>query len=106
MILVTTKMRLDISQLLTSDAFFAHFIDESLAFHHELHSVYSYPALLHNCLHVLIQPEPFHKWKTIEQKCRQNRLKTKTCHLKLVTVLSVYIVYVVVVLSVWSQLPN
>jgi len=72
MILVTNKMQLDITQLLTSDVLFAHFIDETLAFHRELDSVYSYPASLHSCLHILIQPEPFHKWKTIEKKCEQN----------------------------------
>jgi len=68
-ILATNKMELDVAQLLTSDILFAHFIDETLAFHRELHSVYSYPAPLHSCLHVLIQTEPFHKWKTIEKKC-------------------------------------
>jgi len=68
-------MELDITQLLSSDVLFAHLIDETLAFHHELHSVYSYPALLHSCLHVLIQTEPFHKWKTIEKKCKRNKLE-------------------------------
>jgi len=75
MILVTNKMELDIAQILTSDVLFAHFIDETLAFHRELHFVYSYPASLHSCLHILIQPEPFHRWKTIEKKCEQNKLK-------------------------------
>ena len=73
MILVTNKMELDVAQLLTSDVLFAHFIDETLAFHHELQSVYLYPAPLHSSLRVLIQPEPFHKWKTIEKKCEPNR---------------------------------
>ena len=73
-LLVTNKMELDITELLSSDVLFAHLIDETLTFHHDLHSVYSYPAPLHSCLHVLIQPEPFHKWKTIEQKCKQSML--------------------------------
>jgi len=69
-ILVSDKMEQDISQLLSSDVLFAHLIDETLAFHRELQSVYCYPAPLHSCLHVLIRPEPFHKWITIEKKCK------------------------------------
>ena len=78
-ILVTNKMELDVAQLLTSDVLFAHFIDETLAFHHELHSVYLYPAPLHSCLRVLIQPEPFHRWKTIEKKCEQTSSTQSLC---------------------------
>jgi len=77
-ILATSKMELDVAQLLTSDVLFAHFIDETLAFHHELHSVYLYPAPLHSCLRVLIQPEPFHRWKTIEKKCEHSQLNSVT----------------------------
>ena len=79
MILVTNKMEFDAAELLSSDVLFAHFVDETLAFHHELHSVYSYPTLLHNCLHVLVQPEPFHRWKTIEKKCEWDELKVAVC---------------------------
>ena len=69
LILVSSKMENDISQLLSSDVLFAHYVDETLAFHRELHTTCSYPSLFHSGLHVLIQPDAFHKWKTIEKKC-------------------------------------
>ena len=71
-LLVTHKMELDVAQLLSSDVLFAHFVDETLAFHRELRSVYSLPVSSYGCLHVLAGAEPFHRWKNIEKKCEPN----------------------------------
>jgi hypothetical protein len=60
--------------LLTTDNLFAHLVDESLAFHRELHGKYDYPEAFPGCLHVLVESEPFRRWISIEKKCILSRV--------------------------------
>lgn len=70
-VLVMRKVSHDVG-LLTTDILFAHLVDESLAFHRELHSRYEYPEAFPGCLHVLVESEPFRRWISIEKRCIQS----------------------------------
>ena len=68
-ILAIEKLLHDVPELLVMETTFAHVVDETLAFHRDLISVYGYPESQPSCLDVLMEPEPFRTWLAIEKKC-------------------------------------
>ena len=67
--LAMEKMNSDVPELMYDDHNYSHLIDETLTFDRELRMAHGYPASQPGCLHVLMQPQAFNKWLTIERKC-------------------------------------
>ena len=62
-------MESSVAQLIEDENLFSHFVDETLLFDKEIHSLYAYPSDDHSCLKVLTRPECLQKWLQLEQKC-------------------------------------
>ena len=66
---VREKMEQSIPELLDNETVFSHFVDETLLFDKELHTLYYYNSYDHSCLKVLTQPQCLDRWLGLEKKC-------------------------------------
>ncbi|XP_031574184.1 RAD50-interacting protein 1-like isoform X2 [Actinia tenebrosa] len=70
------KMEHSVPLLLTDDALFSHFVDETLLFQQEVHNLYDYPTSDHQCLNVLVMPKCLDKWVELEHRYAKENLKS------------------------------
>ena len=68
---VMEKMEESIPKLLDNEATFSHFVDETLLFDKELHTLYYNNSHDHSCLKVLTQPCCLQRWLELEKKCKR-----------------------------------
>ena len=66
---VIEKMESSVPELLDDETMFSHFVDETLLFDKELHTLYHYSSYDHSCLRVLTQSQCLDRWLELEKKC-------------------------------------
>ncbi|XP_058126684.1 RINT1-like protein [Anopheles ziemanni] len=72
--LAVEKLIVDIEQIATDEALFAHLIDEVLTFEQELKTTLGYPNSYASVVSVLLQPVYFIKWMAIEEKFTTDKM--------------------------------
>lgn len=72
--LAIEKMAIDIEVISRDEHLFAHLLDETLAFEHELRDSIGYPASFPSAISVITQPQYLLKWISIEERFSADKM--------------------------------